>query len=166
MKDETLLKELKLKKDTKSSSYSTPETWGKEGSQEFKDNKKAYNQWYYQMNKDYWIERAKNIKNNIQNNTQKAKDLENTNRTKNNALANIAMQKAYQQAGEAYGKAMENAGKTRVSDISSSSSVSLGRRAIDSSSDSHNRTSFTSLFTSGLKSIVSFGKSILGKLFG
>lgn len=150
----------------KSSGYTAPESWGAEGSQEFKDNKKAYNQWYYQQHKEYWKQYVQRLKNTYENALKKDRDLSNTQHTKNMAEANAAMQKAYQQAGVSYGQAMANAGKTRVSDAISSSSTSTGSRIINQISESSGKTTFASLFKSGLNSIVNAGKSLLSKLFG
>lgn len=150
----------------KNSSYTAPETWGKEGSQEFKDNKKAYNQWYYQQHKEYWKRYASGLKNEYEDALKRAKDLQNTQRTKNIAESNMAMQEAYKRAGEARGQAMGNVGKTRVSDVSSSSSAGIGSRIMNQISESSGKTSFASLFKSGLNSIVNIGKSILSKIFG
>jgi hypothetical protein len=151
---------------TKTTSLSKPTSWGEEGSQDFKDAKKQYNQWYYQQHKDYWVNYAKGIKSRFEADAKRGQDLANTQKTKDHAMGNMAMQEAYKRAGEARGQAMGNIGKTSVSDASSSGSTSFGSRIINQITESAGKTSFASLWKSGINSIISAGKSFLSKIFG
>lgn len=167
--------------------YTPPSNgWGKEGSQEFKDNKKEYNQWYYQQNKDYWENYYKNRAKSpsaidLKNNTEKNAYMIDGHARYYNGKVYVSKEDirrgeaesreaAYRQAGEAYGKAMGNVGKTysyptrmTVADIvkQNSNKISAGNDYIKANSTVGNESLIENMWKSGAKSIINAGKSFL-----
>lgn len=156
----------------------TGSSWGKEGSQEFKDNKKAYNQWYYSQHKDYWKNYYQTEAKNAASNAKKYNDVEGeytakglVTASKARAVRDNAMKDAYRYAGEAYSKAMGNVGKTYsvpttmlVSDIARSyrPTISAGNDYIESRTGTvGNESLIENMWKSGVSSIIKAGKSFL-----
>lgn len=151
-------------KGESSESYTAPESWGTQGSQEFKDNKKKYNQWYYEQNKDKW----KEYNNPSAFNRSGQVDALNQRRqaeAAKNATANMYRDRAYEEAGRAMGKAMGNLGKTRTDTVATSSSTSTGNQVLANMSSSGTTSrSIGDILSSAFKSLMDFGRSLL-KIF-
>ena len=147
------------------SSYTPPKTWGEQGSEEFKNNKKEYNSWYYERNKDRWKEQYNNPAFTRQGqvdalNEKRAQD------AAKNATANMYRDRAYEEAGKARGNAMNNLGKTSVSEVSSSASSNTGNQIMASMNSSGTTSkSLSSILSSAFDSIRSLGQSLLRLFF-
>lgn len=165
------------------SSYTPPANgWGKEGSQEFKDNKKEYNQWYYQQNKDYWknyygtkgsqksamsgdprYSAPKSYTNAMSGDSRYSAPKSYTNAMSGDPRYSV------QNTSPSYSNAMAGdpryaAPTMRVSDLVKQSrrSISAGNDFISSSTNAgFGSSSIENLWKSGAKSIINAGKSFL-----